>query len=85
MSLRTKVGVQVEIERQVVIVSLHMEHCSASTCSIAYAGVLGILDDLKEQEAIKWIRCRRDYFVVMPQNDWTPQELSVAIKQRLRL
>jgi hypothetical protein len=82
--METKVGVQIEARRRAVLVSLHMEKCPVSLCTLAHAGVLSTLEDLKKQDAVKWIRSRYDRFVVMPQDDWAPQELAVAIKQRLR-
>ena len=75
-------SINVEIQRSVVTISIS---ASGEDLLALNAYVDLRLQNMKDEGTAKWYKNRVDFFVVKPQPDWTPQELYLEIKKRLRI
>jgi ribosomal protein L1 len=81
MSIREKI--RVEVRRKIVEITIFP--ANEDELKVLNAYIDRILSAEEEAENIKWYRNRVDYFIVMPQTDWQPQEMAMLLKRLLNL
>jgi hypothetical protein len=81
MSIKERISV--EVRRKIVEITLHP--LNEDELKVLNAYVERVLCSEEEAENIKWYRNRIDYFVVMPQSDWHPQEMATLLRRLLNL
>ena len=67
------------------VVFIELSPAGEETLRLVNLIVCDCLDVLEEMEIVKYYKNRRDYFVIMPQNDWQPVDLLIEIKKWLKI
>lgn len=80
-----QVRIEVEVVREIVLVSLHVGHLSTRMAQLVHDDVFDRLDQLIDAGMVRWIKSRPDHYVIMPQRDVPAIELATEIKKQLRL
>jgi len=81
MSIKKLINVEIRGK----IVEIELMSTDEEELRVLNAYIDRVLFAEQEAETIKWYNNRIDYFIVMPQDDWNAQELSVLLKKLLGL